>query len=136
MTTRYRMGDIDLQLEASPDAAYEARAAIKQRFVDSLPAVTLHDLLIVVTELVTNCVKYGPDEEIEVRLGASADGLVRGEVRDRGGMGSRPAIRDSDSLEGGLGLRIIDALTERWGVDVGAGTRVWFELSFAGAPAD
>lgn len=131
MPTRNRMEDVDLVLEPSPESAYEARLAIRQRYRDSLPAVTLQDLLTVVSELVTNSVKYGPDDHILVRLVAAPDGLVRGEVLDRGGLGSRPAIRDSDSLEGGLGLRIVDTLTDRWSVDARDGTRVRFELSFA-----
>ena len=124
------MGDIELELAPTPDAAREARRSIREVFGDAVPAATLHDLLIVVTELVTNSVKYGPGGAIEVRLSVSPAGLVRGEVRDQGANGARPAIRDSPLLVGGLGLRIVDALTERWAVDGDRGTRVWFELSF------
>jgi two-component sensor histidine kinase len=133
MATCNRLQDVELRLEPTPEAAYEARMAVRERFYDSLPAVTLHDLMIVVTELVTNSVKYGPGGEIEVRIGALPEGVVRGEVRDPGGSGAQPAIRESPSLEGGLGLRMVDALTRRWGVDAGERTRVWFELGFAEA---
>jgi anti-sigma regulatory factor (Ser/Thr protein kinase) len=130
MATCNRLQDVELRLEPTPEAAYEARLAVRRCFYDSLPAVTLHDLMIVVTELVTNSVKYGPGGEIEVRIGALPEGVVRGEVRDQGGAG-RPGIRESPSLEGGLGLRMVDALTRRWGVDARERTRVWFELGLA-----
>ena len=125
------MGDIELELAPTPDAARQARGSIKEVFGDEIPAATLHDLLVVVTELVTNSVKYGPGGAIEVRLSVSPAGLVRGEVRDQGANGARPAIRDSPLLVGGLGLRIVDALTERWAVDDKPGTRVWFEVRFS-----
>ena len=124
------MGDIELELAPTPDAAREARRSIEEHLGDAVPAATLQDLLVVVTELVTNSVKYGPDGTIVVRLSVSPAGLVRGEVRDQGAAGARPAIRDSPSLVGGLGLRIVDALTERWAVDSEPSTRVSFEVSF------
>ncbi len=124
------MGDIELELEPTPDAAREARRSIEEQLGDAVPAATLQDLLVVVTELVTNSVKYAPGGVIEVRLSVSPEGLVRGEVRDHGANGARPAIRDSPSLQGGLGLQIVDALTERWAVEEGPTTKVWFEVSF------
>lgn len=125
------MGEVNLQLEPNPDAACHARSSIRERFADAVPAAILHDLQIVVTELVTNSVKYGPGGMIGVRLDLSSKGIVRGEVCDQGTGEARPAIRDSPSLEGGLGLQIVDALTERWAVDNGSSTRVWFEVSLA-----
>jgi anti-sigma regulatory factor (Ser/Thr protein kinase) len=76
------------------------------------------------SELVTNAVVHATTE---IMLRVEADpSLVRVEVTDTGA--GRPAIRRPDV--GGYGLRIVDRLASRWGVDpAGAsGKVVWFEL--------
>jgi two-component sensor histidine kinase len=84
-------------------------------------------LLTIVSELVTNSVKHGPGRRIHVNLKVSKDGAVLGRVED-GGRG-RVAVREGvNPAEGGTGLKLVDAFTDRWGVEEGT-TNVWFELA-------
>ena len=86
---------------------------------------------LLVSELVTNAVRHARGD-IEVRIGTIRD-------RIRVGIGdaspTRPAIRDPN-LEGGHGLRLVEVLADRWGVDQRAGGKtVWFEvLAVPGGP--
>jgi anti-sigma regulatory factor (Ser/Thr protein kinase) len=86
----------------------------------------LTSLRLVVSELVTNAVTFGPNEPISLTLEVEEGSLVRGFVDDRGSSGVE--LVDVDPIAAtGLGLQIVDALTTDWGVDAGS-TRVWFEL--------
>ena len=57
---------------------------IRKAFGDNIPASLLHDLTVVVTELVGNSVDHGPGETIQVRLKSADDGTIRGEIEDQG----------------------------------------------------
>ena len=118
--------ELSLDLEPGPDASAKAREEIRAAFGDNIPASLLHDLTVVVTELVTNSVSHGPGEPIQVRLKRADDGTIRGEVEDQGSV--RVAVREmADGMSEGLGLRIVDWLTDRWAVYEGS-THVWFEM--------
>jgi anti-sigma regulatory factor (Ser/Thr protein kinase) len=123
--------ELSLDLEAEPGASAKAREEIRAAFGDNIPAALLHDLTVVVTELVGNSVAHGPGEPIQVRLKRADDGTIRGEIEDQGT--GRVAIEEMES-DGGLGLRIVDWLTDRWAVYEGS-THVWFEMG-ARAPGD
>jgi two-component sensor histidine kinase len=124
---------IEFALPAGPATPAAARRRLAQ-LGDRLDARTRADLELVIGELVSNSVRHGPGGEIAVRLNVSAPGVVRGEVED-GGDGVvevREAAKDMrERASGGQGLRIVEALTTRWGVYPGS-THVWFELG--GAP--
>lgn len=84
------------------------------------------DMALVVTELVANAVRHA-GTDIELSLTHIASG-VRVEVKD----GSRRPLRQRTALssdEGGRGLLLVDALSNRYGV-VGEedGKRVWVEM--------
>jgi len=87
-------------------------------------------LRLLVSELVTNCVRHAKaSADAPVELAVRVAGrTIRVEVHD-GGTGftppGHPRPRGSD---GGYGLYLVERLASRWGVDTGAGTRVWFEL--------
>jgi anti-sigma regulatory factor (Ser/Thr protein kinase) len=87
----------------------------------------LDDATLLVSELVTNAVKYGP-EHGAIRLIVDDDGQrTRFTVHDPG-LGPLPEMRaEDDPGPGGHGLRLVDALADRWGVERGS-TRVWFEF--------
>jgi anti-sigma regulatory factor (Ser/Thr protein kinase) len=87
-----------------------------------------NDLLVVVTELVTNAVRHagaGPDETVVVHL-AGAEEVIRVEVCDDG-PGFVPAER-TPGPDGGFGLLLLRTLPDRWGIAAGGGTCVWFEM--------
>ena len=87
------------------------------------------DATLLVSELVTNAVKYGPVDG-EIRLIVERDATrTRVTVHDLGS-GPLPEMRPGTSPArdgGGHGLRLVDSLADRWGVERGS-TRVWFEL--------
>jgi hypothetical protein len=120
---------LKLELESIPGAG--ARARYELRVLEGrVPDQLLTNLLLVVTELVTNSVKFGPGVQIEIVLDVPGDGSVKGLVSD-GGSG-RVAIRDTPAYEpGGFGLQIVDRLATSWGVRPGT-SDVWFELTNEG----
>jgi anti-sigma regulatory factor (Ser/Thr protein kinase) len=76
---------------------------------------------------VTNAGKYGPEGEAIRLIVGCDDTRVRFTVHDHG-LGPLPEMRNEDDpAPGGHGLRLVDALANRWGVERGS-TRVWFEL--------
>ncbi len=81
-----------------------------------------------VTELVANVVRHVPDRRCEVLLLRQTRG-VRVEVTDD--FGHLPVLRAESTPcdEGGRGLLLLDAMSDKWGVDRrhGGGKSVWFE---------
>lgn len=117
--------ELKLEFESVPGASAEARERLRG-LSESVSHRTLADLLFVVTELVTNSVKFGPGEPIELLLDVHEDGSILGLVGD-GGSGTVAISGERASAAGGLGLRIVDQLTSNWGVGPRR-TDVWFEL--------
>jgi anti-sigma regulatory factor (Ser/Thr protein kinase) len=112
-----------VSLPRSADAPRQARHLVR----DLVAPERAEDAKLLVSELVTNAVKYGPEDE-SIRLIIQADGAhTRFTVHDLG-RGPLPAMRaEDDGAPGGHGLRLVDTLADRWGVERGS-TRVWFEL--------
>ncbi|MBV8950371.1 MAG: ATP-binding protein [Actinobacteria bacterium] len=79
------------------------------------------------SELATNAVLHtGEPFTISIQLD---DGYARVEVCDPSNR--MPLARESDpETPGGQGLRILDALADRWGIETrdGGGKMVWFEI--------
>jgi anti-sigma regulatory factor (Ser/Thr protein kinase) len=114
----------------------EAVGAARQALVahqDALPAAVRDDVVLLLSELVTNSVRHapvGPDSSLRVE-GERSPRRVRVSVIDPGdgfeGVPSRPEF----DRAGGWGLFLVDRLADRWGVCRGdAETRVWFEISW------
>jgi anti-sigma regulatory factor (Ser/Thr protein kinase) len=113
-------------LTVSTSAPFEARTMLDALAADLEPE-TLGDLRIIVSELVSNAVKYGPGTPVHVELDALSPGRVRGEIADHGEPSTAPRIHERPGAHGGYGLRLVDSLTTAWGVHQGS-TDVWFEL--------
>jgi anti-sigma regulatory factor (Ser/Thr protein kinase) len=83
-------------------------------------------VLLLLSELVTNSVRYGgtsPRDRVEVGV-RQEEGVIHIEVRDPGpGVGIAPGDFPMHS-----GLRIVDALSARWGVRHNP-TTVWFDVT-------
>ncbi|HET9737012.1 MAG TPA: ATP-binding protein [Solirubrobacteraceae bacterium] len=122
------MTETVLNLERTTDAPRRARARVRA-LEAQLGRERTEDATLLISELVTNAVKYGPDEG-EIRMIITRDAVrVRFTVHDPGA-GPLPEMRPSDSPPhegGGHGLRLVDKVADRWGVERGS-TRVWFEI--------
>jgi anti-sigma regulatory factor (Ser/Thr protein kinase) len=114
-----------VELPRTLDAPGEARDAIAQ-LGPNLPEHVVGDMTLLVSELVTNSVKYGGEGPVRLEI-THADDKIRTEIIDQG-VGFTPVERDGDlSREGGWGLHLVEELTERWGTYEGS-THVWFEI--------
>ena len=95
----------------------------------------LDDAELLLSELVTNAVAYGGGD-LTVRVTAGA-GRARVEITDSGPSpaaqtGSRD-LRDAEQAEqAGRGLRVVNALADRWGYDRGVDGQatLWAELTW------
>jgi anti-sigma regulatory factor (Ser/Thr protein kinase) len=117
---------VDLRLPRGTTAAQVARRAVRDSFARHLEPPRMHDLALVVTELVTNAVAHGRGE-IVLRVKLEGERVI-GEVVDEGkGFEQEVRVRGPEDV-GGRGLLIVDALSSRWGIHEGT-THVWFELA-------
>jgi anti-sigma regulatory factor (Ser/Thr protein kinase) len=118
------------------EAPSKAREIVTDLFGEETPAATLHDLHLLTTEIVTNAVRHAEVDEtatLELRVVASPP-VVRVSVIDPGGP-TIPRIQELDvSAPGGMGLFIVDQVSDRWGFErtEDGATEVWFELRHAG----
>ncbi|WP_329084886.1 MULTISPECIES: ATP-binding protein [unclassified Streptosporangium] len=118
-------------LSAAPTSVRDARSLVRRELslwgADDL----IDDCVLIVSELVTNAVRYGGAAcALRIRGGGN---LVRGELFDPGAGTPRLCARDMDAT-GGRGLQIVDSLADDWGVahPPSGGKIVWFVL---GLPA-
>ena len=83
-------------------------------------------MLVVMTELVTNAIRYAPGP-VEVGLTAKP-GAILLSVTDSS---DDPPRRRDPGIHGGRGLTVIEALTSRWGVRFppGGGKTVWCQFN-------
>ena len=116
---------IVLSLDRTVDAPRRARDEIRALTAE-LGEERSEDAMLLVSELVTNAVKYGGEGPVEIVLDRTG-GRARFTVRDRGGPGPLPEIREPGKAGGGHGLRLVDSIADRWGVEHGS-TIVWFEF--------
>ena len=116
----------ELALRAVPDAAPEARAALRELLRDTAFAARLDDGELAVSELVTNAVLHGR-EPIAVRIVVTRERL-RVEVHDGSPISPSFSMLDPTAVTG-RGLMLISAASDRWGVEPEPhGKQVWFEL--------
>jgi anti-sigma regulatory factor (Ser/Thr protein kinase) len=122
-----------LDLAHDPDSPAAARRALDD-LADHLPRRRLQDAQLLVSELVTNAIRHaGLEREDVITLVVEASDLsLRIEVSDPGtGFDADP----DPGRASGWGLYLVRELSDRWGVERTAPTRVWFELDRgAGAP--
>jgi two-component sensor histidine kinase len=107
------------------DAPRDARLLIGQQ--EDLPAAARDDLLIVVTELLTNAVRHAPPVDggrILLTVCREPD-LVHVQVRDPG----RGFTAPDPTREGGIGLVAVDRISSDWGATVTDTTLVWSSIA-------
>ena len=124
----------ELHLPVDTTAPRAAREFARASGCDEHALDVLDEALLLITELVTNSIRYGA-APLLVAIECDGTGLL---VRVRDGDTSLPRQRQAhDDDEAGRGLALLDALSHTWGVEPvadehGVGKAVWFELR----PAD
>ena len=117
--------DLSVDLPRTPEAPYLARRALDE-LDGRVEASVLPDVRLLVSELVTNSVKYGGEGPVRLEVEARGDRL-RAEIIDQG-VGFTPVARNDDlDKVGGWGLHLVEQLTSKWGTHEGS-THVWFEI--------
>jgi anti-sigma regulatory factor (Ser/Thr protein kinase) len=121
--------ELNVEIPRTAQAPFLARRALGE-LEGSVDPQLLPDLRLLVSELITNSVKYGGDGPVRLEVSARHD-RVRAEIIDQGS-GFTPVGRDGD-LErvGGWGLHLVEELTSAWGTRKGS-THVWFEIDRRG----
>ena len=118
-----------IELDGDPDAPARGRHAVTQ-VLDSwgYAGPAREDLLLVVSELVTNAVQHGA-EPIVVTV-VRAPERVRVEVTDGAADSSPHSSRVPQDAETGRGLSVVTRLAAAWGwrASPGRGKTVWAEL--------
>ena len=118
---------LDVTLASRKDAPCRARAAVGG--LDGSLEGMRQPVRLLVSELVTNAVRHAgarPCDTVQIRLDCSDQG-VHVEVSDDG-RGFEPRARRTRPRADGFGLVLVDELSDRWGVHVGCGSQVWFEI--------
>jgi anti-sigma regulatory factor (Ser/Thr protein kinase) len=116
--------DVDIPRDAR--APGRARRAVEQLGGAIDPSIQ-HDVVLLVSELVTNSVKYGAEGDLKLQIEAPAPRRLRVEVINQGAS-FEPKARTRPATEpGGWGLHMVETLADRWGVHAGS-THVWFEI--------
>jgi two-component sensor histidine kinase len=117
-----------LSMQSTLDAPTQARQRALVLLRGQLSAAELTDVMLMLSELVTNAVRHpvvSGGATVEVDMALAAD-CLRIDVRDGGDGFDVPAAAPSGT--GGMGLMIVDAAATRWGMSDGLPHVVWFEL--------
>ncbi|MFE9442055.1 ATP-binding protein [Streptomyces sp. NPDC006602] len=97
-----------------------------------LPAETSADMVLLVSELVTNAVCHTPGAHVLCGIGLIADDCLRVEVHDHDrAVGGLPRCEPGPDDESGRGLLLVREIAHTWGVDrsrLTGGNAVWATL--------
>jgi anti-sigma regulatory factor (Ser/Thr protein kinase) len=120
--------------EAGPTSVGAARRFARDTLAQ-VPREALDTIVLMVSELATNCVRFTP---AGFSISIEDDSRrTRVDVTDRGG--GEPIVRCPRPTDlSGRGLRIVGAMSDDWGVgpeESCAGTTVWFTLAHSGTPS-
>lgn len=126
---------IEVRLALDAQAPGAARSVVAHCLGERVPSSVFQDAQLLVSELVTNSVVHsgmpaGTELTVSVDL---TPGMVRLDVEDGGRDGTIAPHRPDCDNGGGFGLNLVEALSERWGMERVAqgGTRVWAQLARA-----
>jgi anti-sigma regulatory factor (Ser/Thr protein kinase) len=131
MTAQPLSEGLAFEVKATPMAGHEARHVLLAGN-GTLPGSVLDDVLLLVTELVTNAVRHsgaGPDGTVRVEVRRGTE-ILRVEVSDEGtGFKAEAPLERNEA--GGWGLALVDRIADRWAVThTGSGTCAWFEIGY------
>jgi two-component sensor histidine kinase len=121
--------EIVRSITVGPTAPWEARHCLLP-LEGTVATERLDDLVLVVSELVTNAVTHSglkSAESVVLKVRTLSGSRVRVEVADPGG--GFPEISTPRTDQHGRGLEIVDRLADRWGTERNDETRVWAEMT-------
>ena len=102
---------VEERLPVTTSSPRLARRAAERAFAGAMPADRMDEVVLAISEVVTNAVRHAgmsPDEEIVVSFDDDGD-RIRIEVQDSGsGFLPRPADGTATTDEGGHGLRLVE----------------------------
>ncbi len=117
---------LDVDTPRDPTAPRVARRAV-EHLGEAIDPEIRPDVVLLVSELVTNSVKYGTEGDLKLQIEAPEPRRLRVEVINHG-TSFEPKARTRPKTEaGGWGLHLVETLADRWGVHAGS-THVWFEI--------
>ncbi|HEX9375597.1 MAG TPA: ATP-binding protein [Actinomycetota bacterium] len=124
-----------LILPATLQAPARARRAVEEALGGRVDDVLVYETELLVTELVTNCIRHGElraGDRVELSITLGEDRL-RVEVRDPGrGFDPGDLVSPVEVASSGWGLRIVNRLSNRWGSARGKPNVTWFEVDLDG----
>ena len=115
------------RIDARPDGPAQARRIVAEELSTLLSPAALEDVKLMASELVTNGIEHGSRENVPLMLDLCVNGDIRCAVLDHG---PGFAARVREDVRGGhrWGLRLVEQLSDRWGLECSPGrTEVWFE---------
>jgi anti-sigma regulatory factor (Ser/Thr protein kinase) len=114
------------KIDAEPYGPAQARHIIANELSGRLPSSVLDDIKLMASELVAHGIVHGDgDQDMPVVLDLAVNGSIRCRVLD---YGRGFAVRVQQQEYGGWGLRLVEELSDRWGVQSSPNhTEVWFE---------
>ncbi|WP_442817715.1 ATP-binding protein [Streptomyces sp. NBC_01591] len=116
-----------------PTARRQMREAIAAWPAVPATSEAVHTAELVVSELVTNAVRYAGHQPISV-VAQLSDAVLRVEVSDASRTLPKPALPDEDG-EGGRGLFLVGVLADRFGTaSTESGKCCWAEIDMAAPP--
>ena len=120
--------DLSVELDAEPRSAALARHALSHLLSEcGVGGETKDFALLVVSELVTNAIRFGR-EPIEFRAHVTED-VIRVEVFDGENQSRRVVDYPDPWATNGRGLAVVEAVSREWGVARGDGGKtVWATL--------
>lgn len=118
---------------AVPTARHQVREAIAAWPTVTTASEAIQTAELVVSELVTNAVRYAGHQPISIAVQFCA-ATLRVEVSDASRTLPKPALPDGDS-EGGRGLFLVGVLADRSGTEpTDSGKCCWAEIDMAAPP--
>jgi len=117
-------------LAPSANAGVQARGMLDGWLSEAVGDQAAEAIRLATTELITNAVRHGElSEDDDILLAVDLrEAVVRVDVEQPTSAEAARVLEPDGDREGGLGLVIVDAFSERWGVTEGAPGHVWFEV--------
>jgi anti-sigma regulatory factor (Ser/Thr protein kinase) len=124
---------LEFHLPHSEEAPTLARRLVEEQLMPLLPGRRADELLLLVSELVTNAVRHSeplPDGTIGLQFERTPDG-VRVAVTDGGKHLVPDGLAFHSETNGHFGLFFVDKYADRWGFSLDGVKGVWFMVDLA-----